>query len=131
MLKRSLFWSLNEVNLHICNILILGNKNTPYENGIFLFKCIFPENYPYKPPKIEFITRYKNIRFHQNLYLNGKICLSILNTWYGQKWSPCNSLETLLIILKSLFTEYHIEHEPGYQNKINSQMSTNYNILLK
>lgn len=34
------------------------------------------------------------VRFNPNLYQDGKVCLSILNTWHGrpeEKWNPQTS----------------------------------------
>ncbi|VDQ10554.1 unnamed protein product [Trichobilharzia regenti] len=41
---------------------------------------------------VEFRTTAKNtFRFNPNLYEDGKVCLSILNTWHGsaeERWNP-------------------------------------------
>ena len=36
--------------------VIVGEKNTEYEGGVYMGKVLFPYNYPFKPPKILFIT---------------------------------------------------------------------------
>ena len=129
--EQGIYCSWDESNLYNVKILIVGNHNTPYEKCFFTFDINFPTTYPFDPPKVEFLTKYRNFRFHPNLYSNGKVCLSVLNTWHGPKWSPCNNLQTVLIILKSLFTKYPIEYEPGYENNTNSQLSKAYNNLIK
>ena len=35
---------------------LVGPSDTPYEGGIFQLEITFPEEYPYKPPKIIFKT---------------------------------------------------------------------------
>lgn len=37
-------------NMNIWKILLLGPKETPYENGLFLLYAQFPEQYPFKAP---------------------------------------------------------------------------------
>ena len=34
--------------------------------------------------KLTYLTNDGNTRFHPNLYRNGKVCLSVLNTWRGK-----------------------------------------------
>jgi len=36
--------------------MIIGNKNTPYENGCFCFDMFVPMDYPAVPPKVTFRT---------------------------------------------------------------------------
>jgi len=38
------------------NALIIGPPDTPYEGGYYLFKFIFPSDYPFSPPKITYHT---------------------------------------------------------------------------
>ena len=47
---------------------------TPYEGGVFFLNIHFPNDYPFKPPKLTFSTRI----YHPNINSNGSICLDIL-----------------------------------------------------
>lgn len=111
--------------------LIFGPKNTPYFGGNFFFQINFPENYPMNPPKVKFLTTNSDIRIHPNLYANGKVCLSIINTWPGPKWTPVMTLSSVLLSIESLLTEIPIVHEPGYaQLDPNNIKSIQYNIYV-
>tara|TARA_Y100000768_G_scaffold277219_1_gene212649 strand:+ start:8814 stop:9500 length:687 start_codon:yes stop_codon:yes gene_type:complete len=111
--------------------LIIGPKDTPYENGFYYFTLIFPTNYPSSPPTCKFNTINNKIRFNPNLYENGKICLSILGTWSGPSWKPVMGLKSILLDFQSLLHEYPIINEPMY-NKLNIKdiKSINYNKIL-
>ena len=57
---------------------LLGPTESPYENGVFFLEINFPTEYPYKPPRIHFMTKI----FHPNINSAGGICLDILkNQW--------------------------------------------------
>ena len=36
--------------------LLIGPKDTSYNSGAFLISIEFPSDYPFKPPKIKFLT---------------------------------------------------------------------------
>tara|TARA_B100001778_G_C18521697_1_gene599181 strand:- start:334 stop:1113 length:780 start_codon:yes stop_codon:yes gene_type:complete len=108
--------------------LLLGNKNTPYSNGNYLFEFTFPDNYPYEPPKLKFLTSDGLMRFHPNLYINGKVCLSIINTWNGEGWTSCNNINSILLILISILDNNSLTYEPGIE--INHYNVSKYNTLV-
>lgn len=93
--------------------MIIGPPNSPYEHGFFFFEIYFPTDYPYRPPVVKFCSGDGIVRFHPNLYRNGKVCLSILNTWDGEQWSSCLTLRSILITLRSLFDWDALTMEPG------------------
>ena len=93
--------------------MIIGPENTPYFGGYYLFEFNFPTNYPFSPPLVTYETNNGNIRFHPNLYINGKVCLSILNTWEGEKWSSIQTIRSILLILQSILTSDPLLNEPG------------------
>jgi ubiquitin-protein ligase len=109
----------NPENIQEAKIMMIGDENTPYEYGIFYFYLKFPDNYPFAPPMMKFLTSNGKTRFNPNLYINGKICLSLLNTWDGPRWTACNTLKSILISIKSMIlgVEYPLENEPGYMLK--------------
>ena len=81
----------DEERLDVMKVLITGPQGTPYANGCFEFDVFFPSDYPTTPPMINLATTGNNtVRFNPNLYQDGKVCLSILNTWNGrpeERWN--------------------------------------------
>ena len=94
--------------------MIIGPEDTPYSNGVYLFKFVFPYNYPAVPPKVLMMTNNGYTRFHPNLYRSGKVCLSILNTWQGDSWTSCQNIRSVLLTLVTLFSKQSLLHEPGF-----------------
>lgn len=119
----------DEDNLMIGYALIIGPKNTVYENGFYFFKFNFTPNYPHEPPKVKFITNGQHVRFNPNLYTDGKVCISILNTWTGEQWSSCQTISSILLTLCSLFNENPLLNEPNIDN--DTPDIPFYNTLLK
>ena len=109
----NIYYIHDDTKLYEGYALIIGNYNTPYYLGNYFFKFNFPENYPYYPPKINFLSTDGDIRFNPNLYSNGKVCLSVLNTWYGEGWTSCQTISSILLILQTLFNENPLLNEPG------------------
>jgi len=117
----------DENNITEVKALIIGPENTPYENGFYFFSLTFPETYPFDSPSAKFETINNIIRFNPNLYENGKVCLSILGTWTGPKWSSIQTLKSTLLSIQSLLNDNPIQNEPGWENKNDNDVeSINY-----
>ncbi len=93
--------------------LIIGPKDTPYQYGNYFFEIDYPNDYPFNPPKLTFLTNYDGIRMNPNLYRSGKVCISILNTWRGEQWSSCQSIKTILLTLTTILINNPLLNEPG------------------
>ena len=93
--------------------MIVGSEDTPYFGGFYLFELTYPVDYPHTPPKIVYHTNGGGIRFHPNLYKNGKVCLSILNTWRGEQWTSCQTITTVLLTLCMVLCKNPLLNEPG------------------
>ena len=93
--------------------MIFGPSDTPYENGVYLFKFDFPTDYPVNPPKVSFLNLDGKTRFNPNLYRNGKVCLSILNTWRGEGWTSCQTIRSVLLTLVTVLNDKPFLNEPG------------------
>jgi ubiquitin-protein ligase len=109
--------------------LIIGPEDTLYNYGYYFFKFKFKKEYPYQPPQVEYLTNENNIRFHPNLYRNGKVCLSLLNTWSGEQWTSCQTIRTILLNLVTLFHNKPLLNEPGITEKY--KYFNEYNEIIK
>lgn len=126
-----IFWHMDEDNVYNFKALIIGPSDTPYSGGFYFFNFNIPQSYPLDPPKVEYMTQYNKIRFNPNLYTNGKVCLSILNTWEGPSWTPCNTLSSILVsILGMVFVKDPLVNEPGFEHANNTELD-NYNAIVE
>jgi ubiquitin-conjugating enzyme E2 D/E len=76
---------------------IMGPSDSPYQGGVFYLDINFPQDYPYKPPKIRFNTKI----YHPNINSSGGICLDILK----DQWSPALTISKVLLSICSLLTD--------------------------
>jgi len=109
-----IYYSHDEIDMMEGYALIIGPSDTPYFGGNYFFKFDFPYDYPFSPPKVTYMTNDGSTRFNPNLYKCGKVCVSILNTWSGDKWSSCQTINSILLTLCSLLNNAPLENEPGH-----------------
>jgi ubiquitin-conjugating enzyme E2 A len=91
---------------------IVGPTDTPYEGGIFRMELSFGSEYPDKPPKVRFINRV----FHPNIFVDGSLCLDLLQG----AWSPAQTVESLLVSIRSLLAD------PNCSSPANPEASSLY-----
>jgi len=82
-------------DMFICQAMMKGPRNTPYDGGIFILKIEFARDSPFKPPKIEFLTKV----YHCEIREDGKFSLDILH----DHWSPAITLRKILIEIQEFF----------------------------
>lgn len=63
-----------EDNIFCWKGTIHGSKDTVFEGTEYRLSLSFPNDYPFKPPKVKFETGC----FHPNVDIYGNICLDIL-----------------------------------------------------
>jgi ubiquitin-protein ligase len=109
-----IYYIHDENNMMKGYAMIVGPSGTPYFGGYYFFIFDFPSDYPFSPPKVTFKTNDGFTRFNPNLYKCGKVCVSILNTWNGDKWTSCQTINSVLLTLCSLLNDAPLENEPGH-----------------
>lgn len=116
MKEMGIYWWFDSSNITKGKAMILGPPDTPYEACFFVYEFEFPNDYPFNPPKVKVLTSNGKTRFHPNLYVDGKVCLSILGTYSGPSWQSTMSLSMVLISLKALLDANPLSHEPGFSS---------------
>lgn len=76
---------------------VRGVDGTPYESLTFDVRIKFPDNYPYHPPEVTFLTPC----FHPNVDKQGAVCLDVLQ----DKWSAVYSASSVLLSIQSLLND--------------------------
>ncbi|XP_050297992.1 (E3-independent) E2 ubiquitin-conjugating enzyme UBE2O isoform X2 [Anthonomus grandis grandis] len=123
--------------IDLLSVMIRGPAKTPYEDGLFLFDIQLSADYPRSPPLVYYIS-YSSERLNPNLYVEGKVCVSLLGTWMGkgtEVWGPDSTLLQLIVSIQGLILvaePYY--NEAGYERQTDTQQgyenSRTYNELV-
>ncbi len=84
-------------DLFVWKAFLRPSKGSLYYGMKLELDIKFPQDYPYSPPSIRFVTP----TFHPNINANGTICISTL----AKDWSPALTLEKTLLSILSLLDE--------------------------
>ena len=135
--KLGIYFHPFEDNICKWYAIISGTSDTPYEFCNFLFEITIPDGtkgkgaYPMVPPHVKFCTTDNKTRLNPNLYVEGKVCLSILGTWTGPSWVPVYTMKTVLMTIQAaVLNEYPLRNEPGYEKSSIADL-TRYNRLVE
>jgi ubiquitin-conjugating enzyme E2 O len=115
-----------ESRLDLFRVLFVGPDETPYASAPFVMDFYLPTDYPQSPPQAFFhswpgLSGLGGVgRVNPNLYEDGKICLSLLGTWEGNKvegWNPAKStmLQVFLSLLGLVLVRQPYFNEAGYE----------------
>ena len=130
LVMENIFLIPDDEDIRVVRACIIGPEDTPYENGFYFYEFVFPNNYPYSPPKAKFFSTDGYTRMHPNFYTCGKVCVSILGTWTGPGWTSGQSISSVLLTLRSLMIKNPLWQEPGFHGST-STVNSNYNTLIK
>jgi ubiquitin-conjugating enzyme E2 D/E len=84
---------------------IVGPEDSPYHGGVFLVLFEFPSQYPFKAPKLNFITKI----YHPSVQTeSGEICQDVVGQW-GPTLNAKHCLEVIYTMLKSPETDHPLE----------------------
>ncbi|KAM5578137.1 putative ubiquitin-conjugating enzyme E2 38 [Rosa sericea] len=119
-LPDTIFVRVYEARMELLRAVIIGPPGTPYHDGLFVFDCLFPTDYPNSPPMVYYYSG--GLRLNPNLYDCGKVCLSLLGTWSGRQrenWIPGEStmLQVLVSIQALILNADPFFNEPGYETR--------------
>lgn len=93
-----LLQAIDDADIRKLRGFIRGPPDTPYESGIFNLSITLPDEYPFKPPMVTFLTKI----YHPNIKTaGGYICLDVL----AQAWSPTMTLKSMLLSLQLLLQD--------------------------
>ena len=142
----NIYFYYDENNINNLYAMIVGTEDTPYWNGYYFFEFEYPSEYPLLPPIAKYYTQGSLptkdnkfnkstnglIRFNPNLYTNGKVCLSMLNTWSGPGWVPTNTITNVLVAIQAtVLIKDPIKNEPGYSNNEDPNVINAYNEIIE
>ncbi len=84
-----------EDDIRVWIVILEGPAGTPYEGGFFKLRFVFPDNYPFKPPEVKFLTSV----YHPNIKLDtGDICLDV----FSSSWTPTQKVSEILEKIASI-----------------------------
>ncbi|KAM0718516.1 hypothetical protein Q7P37_005586 [Cladosporium fusiforme] len=115
-----------ESRLDLFRALFVGPEDTPYASAPFIMDFYLPTDYPHAPPQAYFHSWSGESglggagRVNPNLYEDGKICLSLLGTWEGNKvegWNAAKStlLQVIVSLLGLVLVREPYFNEAGYE----------------
>ncbi|KAL8616917.1 hypothetical protein ACOMHN_041836 [Nucella lapillus] len=129
-----------EDRMDLFSVLIDGPSDTPYEDGMFMFDVMLPHDYPSSPPLFHYLS-FASDRLNPNLYVDGKVCVSLLGTWSGkgmEVWTDQSNLLQVLVSIQGLilvdepyYNEAGYERQRGHQIALENSRMYNEMALLK
>lgn len=85
----------NIANVHFT---VAGPPDSPFEGGLFHGVIMLSDQYPMKPPNVQFYTQNGRFDVHKN------ICTTF-TAFHEESWLPSWNIENIIIGLRSMFTE--------------------------
>ena len=124
------FIHFDESDINQMIVMIRGQEG-PYEFCQFLFHIRFSDDYPMTPPILKFCSSDGRTRLNPNLYIEGKVCLSILGTWQGDPWTSVMTIKTVILSIMALvMTSEPLKNEPGMESSPADRIET-YNQIVE
>lgn len=92
---------------------LYGASDTVYEGGVFRLVVSFPDDFPFKPVKVQFATKI----WHPNInFSSGDICLDILKDAWAPSMTLVKVLQSILVLL----------HKPNPSDPYNTEAASQY-----
>ena len=128
--NEGIYTYVNDEDIGKIYVMIVGTEGTPYEHGYYFFEITMPNDYPLSPPKFTFKTTDGKIRFNPNLYTNGKVCISIINTWNARLGTNMTLDKVLITIQSMILNDCPLRNEPGLEDSPIEEIET-YNEIIR
>ncbi len=116
MSSLGIYYVADEANMRRGLGLVFGPENSRYADCPLFFSVQFPADYPISSPVVRILTSDGKTRFHPNLYIDGKVCLSILGTYSGPSWVSSLNIGSVFKSIVSLLDHNPITNEPGWES---------------
>ncbi|CAM9167357.1 unnamed protein product [Phaeothamnion confervicola] len=102
---------VDDNNIFVWELLIVGPPDTLYEGGFFKATLEFPKDFPNNPPTMLFVTEM----WHPNVYEDGRVCISILHPpgedkfneqeTAEERWRPILGVESIIMSVISMLSD--------------------------
>lgn len=102
---------IDENDLYKWQAVIFGPADSVYAGGVFRLSIVFPADYPFKAPRVEFLTKI----YHCNI-MNKSLCIDILKN----QWSPALTIDKVLLSIVSLLMD------PNPKDPLNREAAEKY-----
>ena len=105
---------IDDADIYRWEVLLIGPPATFYELGMFKTHIYFPIEYPFRPPKMKFITPI----WHPNIDKNGLVHIPMLHEpgdvgWgyesANERWLPTYAVEAIRISVISMMAEPYVQ----------------------
>ena len=81
-----------------------GPDGTPYKEGIFTLSYSLPKDYPFKPPKVKFLTKI----YHPNVSESGYICGCCCEI-LCDNWTPRYTIKEVVPAIEGVIAGYYAD----------------------
>ena len=77
----------DENNLFEWRCTLMGPQDSPYKNGLFYLRVLFPNDYPQSRPEVRFITPIYHVNINDAVHYGpeidplGHVCINTINNW--------------------------------------------------
>ncbi|GAB5589265.1 hypothetical protein Unana1_04165 [Umbelopsis nana] len=89
-------------NIFEWHFTVSGPVGTEFDGGRYHGRILLPNEYPFKPPEVIFLTSLATLKPNGRFELNKKICLSITG-YHPEYWQPAWGVRTVMLGVMGFF----------------------------
>ena len=119
----------DEDNIYRWRVTLAGPQDTYYRGALFFLEIIFPEDYPNKAPKINFITPIYHPNVNNCISSNFSISLGQVSFNAINNWKPSSKIREIIIKLFAIF--YFPNIDLSYSSEITNEYKYNRDLYEK